>query len=33
MRYDGWGIGWGKMLPNRVNNYFPNHLQVRMSLP
>ncbi len=33
MRYGGWGIGWGKMLPNRVNNYFPNHLQVQLSLP
>ncbi|NRA49717.1 MAG: RNA methyltransferase [Phaeodactylibacter sp.] len=33
MRYEGWGIGWGKILPNRINNYFPNHLRVRMSAP
>jgi 16S rRNA C967 or C1407 C5-methylase (RsmB/RsmF family)/NOL1/NOP2/fmu family ribosome biogenesis protein len=30
MRYDGWGIGWGKVLPNRVNNYFPNHLKIKL---
>lgn len=33
MQYQGWGIGWGKLLPNRINNYFPNYLRVRMSAP
>lgn len=30
MRYGGWGIGWAKLLPRRINNYFPNHLRVRI---
>ena len=30
LRYDGFGLGWVKVLPRRVNNYLPNHLRVRM---
>lgn len=28
--YEGFGIGWVKILSNRVNNYLPNQLRVRM---
>lgn len=30
IHYDGFGLGWVKVLPKRVNNYLPNHLRVRM---
>ena len=30
--YDGWALGWGKWLPNRMNNYLPKHLRIRMDL-
>ncbi len=26
--YDGLGLGWMKVLPNRINNYFPKELRV-----
>lgn len=26
--YDGWGLGWVKLLPNRVNNYLPKTWRV-----
>lgn len=28
LRYEGLGIGWVKVLPNRVNNYLPAHLRI-----
>lgn len=29
MAYDGWGLGWAKLLPKRINNYLPKALRVR----
>jgi 16S rRNA C967 or C1407 C5-methylase (RsmB/RsmF family)/NOL1/NOP2/fmu family ribosome biogenesis protein len=26
--YKGYGLGWAKILPNRINNYFPNELRI-----
>ncbi|PBQ34112.1 hypothetical protein CNR22_20815 [Sphingobacteriaceae bacterium] len=28
MCYKGMGLGWAKILPNRINNYFPNELRI-----
>lgn len=28
VRYKNYGLGWAKILPNRINNYFPNELRV-----
>ncbi|WP_118973008.1 methyltransferase RsmF C-terminal domain-like protein [Taibaiella koreensis] len=30
--YEGWGLGWGKWLPNRMNNYFPKNWRIRMDI-
>lgn len=30
IRYDGYGIGWVKVLPRRVNNYLPKQYRIRM---
>jgi 16S rRNA C967 or C1407 C5-methylase (RsmB/RsmF family)/NOL1/NOP2/fmu family ribosome biogenesis protein len=30
--YEGLGLGWGKWLPNRMNNYFPKNWRIRMDL-
>ncbi|MCB9285436.1 MAG: RNA methyltransferase [Lewinellaceae bacterium] len=30
MRHEGLGLGWAKLLPNRVNNYFPTEWRIRM---
>ena len=30
MRCEGLGLGWAKLLPNRVNNYFPTEWRIRM---
>lgn len=29
--YKGYGIGWGKILANRINNYLPNEVRILMS--
>lgn len=31
-RFDGLGIGWMKILPNRINNYLPPNRRIRMNL-
>ena len=31
IKYQGFGLGWVKVLPNRINNYFPNDLRIRKS--
>ena len=28
MCYDGFGLGWAKILPNRINNYLPKELRI-----
>jgi len=28
MCYKGYGLGWAKILPNRINNYYPNELRI-----
>ena len=28
MMYKNLGLGWAKILPNRINNYFPKELRV-----
>jgi NOL1/NOP2/sun family putative RNA methylase len=30
--YKGLGLGWGKWLPNRMNNYFPKNWRIRMDV-
>lgn len=30
--FEGHGLGWGKWLPNRVNNYFPKNWRIRMDI-
>jgi NOL1/NOP2/fmu family ribosome biogenesis protein len=32
LTYEGLGLGWGKWLPNRMNNYFPKNWRIRMDL-
>jgi 16S rRNA C967 or C1407 C5-methylase (RsmB/RsmF family)/NOL1/NOP2/fmu family ribosome biogenesis protein len=32
LRYESLGIGWVKVLPNRVNNYLPTHLRILKEL-
>lgn len=31
--YEGLGLGWMKVLKNRINNYFPKDWRIRMALP
>ncbi len=31
-RYEGLALGWGKWLPNRMNNYLPKHWRIRMDI-
>ena len=31
--YGGIGLGWGKSLGNRLNNYYPKEWRIRMELP
>lgn len=28
MRYNGLGLGWAKILPNRINNYYPQEWRI-----
>lgn len=30
--YEGLALGWGKWLPNRMNNYFPKNWRIRMEV-
>ena len=30
MQYKGLNLGWGKILKDRINNYYPKHLRIRM---
>jgi NOL1/NOP2/fmu family ribosome biogenesis protein len=30
--FEGHGLGWGKWLPNRMNNYFPKNWRIRMDI-
>lgn len=32
MRYQGHALGWAKILPNRINNYFPKDWRILMEL-
>lgn len=32
VQFQGLNLGWVKVLPNRINNYLPKHLRIRMSL-
>ncbi|MES2681183.1 MAG: hypothetical protein V4635_14915 [Bacteroidota bacterium] len=31
--YAGFGLGWAKILPNRINNYFPGELRILSRKP
>jgi NOL1/NOP2/fmu family ribosome biogenesis protein len=31
MRYRGMNLGWAKILPNRVNNYYPKEMRILKS--
>jgi NOL1/NOP2/fmu family ribosome biogenesis protein len=33
MNFEGNSLGWAKLLPNRVNNYFPKELRILASPP
>jgi len=33
MEFEGQALGWAKLLPNRVNNYFPKELRILASAP
>jgi NOL1/NOP2/fmu family ribosome biogenesis protein len=28
MRYNGLALGWAKILPNRINNYYPQEWRI-----
>ncbi len=32
LSYKSLGLGWGKWLPNRMNNYFPKNWRIRMDI-
>jgi len=32
-RFEGFNLGWMKVLPNRINNYLPAERRIRMALP
>ena len=32
MMFEGRALGWAKLLPNRVNNYYPKELRILTSL-
>ena len=32
LKYKGLGLGWVKILPNRINNYLPTHLRILKDL-
>lgn len=31
-RHEGHALGWAKLLPNRLNNYYPKDLRIRMEI-
>ena len=33
MNFEGRALGWAKLLPNRVNNYFPKELRILSPIP
>jgi NOL1/NOP2/fmu family ribosome biogenesis protein len=33
MNYEGQALGWAKLLPNRINNYYPKEIRIFSSPP
>jgi NOL1/NOP2/fmu family ribosome biogenesis protein len=33
MEYEGLALGWAKLLPNRINNYYPKEIRIMASPP
>ncbi|HEX3935140.1 MAG TPA: hypothetical protein VHW43_10715 [Puia sp.] len=35
MNFEGHALGWAKLLPNRINNYYPKEIRIfsQQSLP
>jgi NOL1/NOP2/fmu family ribosome biogenesis protein len=33
MTFEGHPLGWAKLLPNRINNYYPKELRILASPP
>jgi len=33
MTFEGHPLGWAKLLPNRINNYYPKELRILAALP
>ncbi len=33
MNYEGQALGWAKLLPNRINNYYPKEIRILASAP
>jgi NOL1/NOP2/fmu family ribosome biogenesis protein len=33
MNFEGQALGWAKLLPNRLNNYYPKELRILASAP
>jgi NOL1/NOP2/fmu family ribosome biogenesis protein len=31
MNYESQSLGWAKLLPNRINNYYPKEIRIMMS--
>lgn len=31
--FQGYGLGWGKLVPGRMNNLLPHHWRIRMTIP
>ena len=33
MNFEGHALGWAKLLPNRINNYYPKEIRILSPLP
>jgi NOL1/NOP2/fmu family ribosome biogenesis protein len=33
MNFEGFALGWAKLLPNRVNNYYPKEIRILAPQP
>jgi NOL1/NOP2/fmu family ribosome biogenesis protein len=33
MTYEGHPLGWAKLLPNRINNYYPKEIRILSTHP
>jgi len=33
MNFEGYALGWAKLLPNRINNYYPKEIRIFSQAP